>query len=797
MTIPRRDFLKQSGALIVVFGAASLEPALGAEAPDAKAAARPQGPFDTRNSHVDPRQLDSWIAVNADGTITARTGKCDLGQGILTAQLQLIAEELSVPMSRVTLVQCDTDVSPDQGTTSGSQSTPTNFNDRGLAHACATAREALIKLASARLAVPVEQLEAADGRVLVTADRSRHVTYADLVAGRTFNVALSATARRKPASAWTVLGKPIPRVDMTAMATGTFEYVHNVKVPGMLHGAVVRPPEVGAHVVRVDESSAAGMPGVARIVVKKDFVGVVAAKPWQAMQAARALKVEWSAGSGLPKHDDFASHLRTLPSRDAFLVDTHDVDQSMSNGAAVVASTYTHPYQMHASMGTSCAVADVRPDSVTVWSPTQSAYPTRSCIATLLGVPLERVRVVFKRGAGCYGINGADTVSFDAAVLSQAVGKPVRVQLSRKDEMAWENYGVAYAIDQRAAVAADGTILAWDYEGWSPSLGGRPGYEQPGNVVTGMLLGHAPAAVSVSAPGGPAGRTRAAGAAPAQLRNNSNAAPSYIAAGTGTVASARVLTHTVNSPFFTGPLRSPSRLQNTFAHESFMDELAARAKADPVAYRLRHLRDPRLIDVVKAVAKAANWQSRPSPNPQSAIHNPQSRGRGLSCVLYEGDNGYVAMVAEVEVDRATGAVVAKKLFIAQDCGPISNPDGMRNQLEGGALQGLSRCLGEEVTWDDRKVTSIDWRTYHSATLGLSVPAIESVLINRPDKPADGAGETAITLVAAAIGNAIFDATGARLRQVPFTPERVKAALERSTTAAASAPTIAPPMTSAG
>jgi len=791
MTVRRREFLKRSGALVVVFGAASMDSLAPLDSLDTLLA---QGPFDTRNSHIDPRQLDSWIAVNADGTVTARTGKCELGQGVYTAQVQLIAEELSIPIGRVQLIQCDTDVAPDQGTTSGSQTTPTNFNERGLAQAAATAREALVRLASTRLGVAVDQLQTIDGAVVSRADRTKRVAYSELVGGRTFNVPLSATAKRKPAAEWTVLGKSIPRVDMAAMATGTFEYVHNVKVPGMLHGAVVRPPEVGAHVAGVDERSVSGMPGVVKVVVKKDFVGVVAAKPWQAVQAARALTVNWSAGSGLPQHDGFDAHLRTQPSRDAFLVDTGDVEPALTRAAAVVKATYTHPYQMHASMGTSCAVADVRPDgATTVWSPTQSAYPTRSGVAMLLGVPLEKVRVVFTRGAGCYGINGADTVSYDAAVLSQAVGKPVRVQLSRRDEMAWENYGFAYAIDQRAGVAADGAIVAWDYEGWSASLGGRPGYDQPGNVVTGMLLGHPPAAVSPRKPG----------AAPGELRNNSNAAPSYISAGTGTVASARILTHTVASPFFTGPLRSPSRLQNTFAHECFMDELAAHANADPIEYRLRHLRDPRLIDVVKAVAKAANWRTRPSPTRRgdgtagALRRDGVERGRGTSCVLYEGDNGYVAMVAEVSVDRGTGVVTATRLFLAQDCGPISNPDGMRNQLEGGALQGLSRCLGEEVTWDDRKVTSIDWRTYHSATLGLHVPVIESVLINRPDKPADGAGETAITIVAAAIGNAIFDATGARIRQVPFTPERVKAALASSTTIADAAPAIAPAMTSAG
>jgi CO/xanthine dehydrogenase Mo-binding subunit len=339
--------------------------------------------------------------------------------------------------------------------------------------------------------------------------------------------------------------------------------------------------------------------------------------------------------------------------------------------------------------------------------------------------------------------------------------------------MAWENYGFAYVIDERVALDGAGNIIAWNHESWAPSLGGRPGYDTPGNVVTGMLAGFEPAPFAPRSPAPPpAGR----------FNNGANAAPSYVTGcvggacgGTGTVKSERVLTHTIRSPFFTGPLRSPSRLQNTFAHESFMDEIAARVKADPVAYRLRHLSDPRLKDVVMAAAKAAGWDARPSPRPD-ARRSGVARGRGISCVLYEGDNGYCALVADVDVDRNSGRIAVKRLVAAQDCGPISSPDGMKNQIEGGALQGMSRALGEEVTWDDRKVTSVDWRTYHSLTLGADVPAIESVLINRPEGEAMGAGETTITLVAAAIGNAVFDATGVRLREVPFTPERVKEAL---------------------
>ncbi len=767
----RRDFLRASGALVVSFGGAAWLDRTGLVG----AFESPQGPFDTRNSGIDPRQLDSWLKIGADGRVTAYTGKAELGQGILTAQMQLVAEELSVPLSRVTLVQCDTAVTPDQGTTSGSQSTPTNFNDRNLARAAATAREALLRLASEKLGAPIDRLTVVDGVVAVRGTASKQISYGELVAGRQFKLTLSDTAKRKPAAQWTILGKPAMRADMAAMATGAFEFVHNVKVPGMLHGRVVRPPAVGAALAGVDESSVRALPGLVKVVVHKNFVGVVCEKPWQAIQAARALKTTWTAGEGLPPHETFYDYLRKQPSRDALVVDSRDVEPALGSATAVVRASYRYPYQMHGSIGSSCAVADVQGSKATVWSPTQSAYPTRNGVAMLLGLRPEDVHVIFVRGAGCYGLNNADAVSYDAALLSQAVGRPVRVQLSRQDEMAWENYGFAYVIDQRAGLDARGNIVAWDCESWSVSKGGRPGYNQPGNVITGMLAGFEPATIT------PRGAVEPTG----ELRNGSNAAPSYVAGciggrcgGAGTVKSERVLTHTIRSPFFTGPLRSPSRLQNTFAHECFLDELAAHAKADPVEYRLRHLADPRLKEVVQAAAKAATWEPRPS-RAQAA----GGAGRGIACVAYEGDNGYVAMVAEVDVDAASGRVRAKRFVVAQDCGPISNPDGMKNQIEGGTLQGLSRALGEEVTWDDRKITSIDWRTYHSLPLGFDVPAIESVLIDREGVAATGAGETAITVVAAAVGNAIFDATGVRIREAPFTPERVKAALAGVGTAA--------------
>lgn len=754
----RRTLLKGSGALIVSF---ALTPSELFGQAVATLVGNPS------------KEVDGWLAIATDGRVTAFTGKCELGQGLYTAQTQLVAEELCVPIDRVTLIQCQTGTTPDQGVTSGAQSHPQNFNHSNLALAGATAREALLLMASKHLGAPLDQLSVRDG---VVSHQIRKVTYGELIGGRKFNLSLSGTAKRRHPREWTVLGTSVKRLDMTEMATGRLEYVHNVRVPGMLHGRVVRPPTVGATLDAVDESSVSSMPGFVKVVVKNNFVGVVFEKQWQAVQAANQIKITWQPGPALPPQASFYDHMRKQPTRDTLLVDSKDVDARLASAAQVVRATYLHPYQMHGSVGASCAVADVKKDSATIWSPTQGVYPQRDSCAMLLGLPKESVKVNFTRGSGCYGINGADTVSYDAALMSQAVGRPVRVQLSRKDEMAHENFGLAFVVDQRVGLDRDGNIITWDYEAWSPVRGGRPGYGQPGNQVTGFLAGFEPAAFVPRSP---------APSPAAPYANGQNVVPSYVtgsvngvSGGTGTVRSERMLSRLVESPFWTGPLRSPNRLQNTFAHECLMDEIAARVKVDPVAYRLRHLRDPRLIAVLNAAAKAANWQSRPSP---LAAPKPQAKagtlnrivsGRGVACVLYEGDNGYCAMIADVDVNVDTGVVSVTRLVMALDSGPISNPDGLRNQAEGGALHGMSRALMEEVTWDAEKVTSVDWRTYRTFPVGFTVPKLETVLMNTVDAEANGAGETSITVTAPTIANAIFDATGARVRQVPFTPERV-------------------------
>ena len=753
--VTRRALLKRGGALVVSFALAPTD-ALG------QAVATLVG--------NPPKELDGWLSIAADGTVTAFTGKCEMGQGLFTAQTQLVAEELCVEMSRVKLIQCVTGTTPDQGVTSGAQSHPQNFNHSNLALACATAREALLQMASAHWGVPVERLTAGNG---VVHHSTRTITYGELIGGKKFNLQLNPAAKRKPPREWTVLGQPVKRLDMPDMVSGRFEFVHNVRVPGMVHARVVRPPTVGATVAAVDEGSISSLPGYLKTVVKKDFVGVVFEKQWQAVQGANQLKVTWKPGPKLPAQAGFYDHMRTLPTRDTLLVDSQDVDAKLAAAAQVVRSTYLHPYHMHGSIGASCAVADVRPDSATIWSPTQGVYPQRDSCAMVLGMKPNQVKVIYARGSGCYGINGADTVSYDAALLSQAVGRPVRVQLSRKDEMAHENFGLAFVVDQRVGLDASGNIVAWDYEAWSPLRGGRPGYGQPGNQVTGFLAGFPPAPFAPRSPAPPPS---------GPLANGSNVVPSYVtgrvggvSGGTGTVTSERCLSRVIESPFWTGPLRSPNRLQNTFAHECMMDELAAAAKADPVEFRLRHLKDPRLKRVVQEAAQAANWQPR-TRNLEPGTRNRIVSGRGIACVLYEGDNGYCAMVAEVSVNLDTGAVDVTRLVMALDSGPISNPDGLRNQAEGGALHGLSRALFEEVTWDDEKVTSVDWRTYRTMPVGFKIPKLQTVLINTMEAEANGAGETSITVTAAAIGNAIFDATGARIRQVPFTPERVRAGL---------------------
>jgi nicotinate dehydrogenase subunit B len=778
----RRDFMRGAGIMLIGFSVAAKAPKASAQSPIAPAGT------------VDAAQVDSWIAIGADESITGYTGKVELGQGIRTIQYQLIAEELSVPLSRINLIMGITGITPDQGTTSGSQSTITEFSPGGLRQALDTARDALMTLAAEELDTTTDQLSVTDGVVWLTSDPTQRVTYGNLIYGKRFNLTLNANTVPKDPATWTVLGTSVPRVDIPAKATGSFTYVQHIRVPGMLHGKVVRPQTIGAHFVSMDTSSLSGMPGNPQAVhvsggpgpgTVRDFVGVVADTEWHAINAAAALNVTWSTGDTLPNQATlYSSYMTTqTASQDSYTVNSGDVPATIGKAAKTFKAQYLHPYQMHGSIGSSCAVADVRGGSgksasAKIWSSTQGPYPQRDSVATLLGIPNSNVQVFFVDGSGCYGLNGADNVCYDAALLSQAVGAPVRVQYSRRDEMtAGENYGPAYVINLQAGVDTNGQMIVWDYEAWSLSKGNRPSATAPGNILTGALVGFpTPTITPTTTPSNPT-----------SFSNGSNVVCNYVtgtvagvAGGTGTVASQRFLSHTIASPFFTGPLRSPARLQNTFANESFMDEIASALQQDPVQYRLRHLSDPRLIAALNAVATASNWDTRPSPQtniPKTGVVT----GRGVSCVLYEGNNGYCALVARVSVDLSTGLITVTNLYASQDSGPISNPNGMRNQMEGGAMQGMGRALHEEVKWSNRAgiVTSADWLSYPVYQFGDPLPEIVTVLINQPEQPSKGSGECTITLAGSAIGNAVFDATGVRMRQIPFTPANFMAAQQGS------------------
>jgi nicotinate dehydrogenase subunit B len=766
----RRDFLKSAGILMVGFSVASR-------------AAKAQALGSPIVLSPDATMVDSWIAIGADESITVYTGKVELGQGQRTVQTQLIAEELSVSMSRINLIMAITGITPDQGSTSGSQSTLTEFGTAAMRTALDTARDALMALAAEELDTTVAQLSVKDGVVYLTSDPTQSISYGNLVYGKRFNLTLNPNAIPKDPATWTVLGTSVPRVDIPAKATGSFTYVQNVRVPGMLHGKVVRPQTIGAHVVSIDASGLQGLPGNPQVVQVNDFVGVVADSEWHALTALGYLTVNWSAGATLPAQSSFYSYLTQQPSADSYAVNSGDVPQMLAAAAKTFKQQYMFPYQMHGSIGSSCAVADVRGTganaSVKLWSSTQEIYAIRDSTATLLGIPNSNVQATFVDGSGCYGLNGADNVVYDAALLSRAVQAPVRVQYTRQNEMAGygENYGQPYVVNLQAGVNQNGQIITWDYEGWSATLGTRPSATVPNNIPTGVLAGYgaAPGAVPTTTPTSP----------PATFGNGSNIVCNYVTGlggngktgGTGNVASQVCLSHSVTSPFFTGPLRSPSRIQNTFANESFMDEMASALQIDPVQFRLNHLSDPRLIAVLNAAVQAANWDTRPSPKPGNAKTGVVT-GRGVSCVLYEGDNGYSAMVAEVSVDQGTGIITVTSMYAAQDSGPCCNPNGMRNQMEGGALQGVSRALFEEIQWNSRVgiVTSEDWVSYPVYQFGYFLPQITTVIVNNPEKPLWGSGECTITLVGSAIANAVFDATGVRMRQMPFTPANFMAAL---------------------
>ena len=756
----RRDFLKGAGALIVGFTLASAFRSESAEAVELG----PYGPPED--------QIDSWMAIGEDGRATLFTGCCELGTGSSTGLMQIMAEELDMPFERVRLVGPDTNRTPDQFVSSGSRTI--SAHSRPIRIAAAEARAALVELASKRLNVPADQLFTADGIVSVRNAPARKISYAELIGGKQFNVKITGKAKPKEPKDYRIVGTSVPRWDIPEKVFGSFTYMQDVKVAGMLHGRVVRPPAHGASVISIDESSVAQIPGLVKVVRVNDLVGVVCRREEQAIAAAQALIMTWSNWAALPDMKDLHSTLRNLPEfpqgypKDApggVLATSGDVEAGLGKAVKLVKATYLSPFNHHGSIGPSCAVADVRADGVTLWCGTQTPYGTREAAAKFLGLPNEKVRLIYTEASGCYGQNGADDVSIDALVLSRAVGKPVRVQWSRADENGWEAYKAARISECTGGLDENGKIVAWDARTFGLSGYSRPEYHEPkhggepGSLVTAQLAGW-------TTPGLEEGFSGAAGNFEPVYEDmpNKRVAFTYLGPTSHRQGPLRIRV---------GSMRGVGSPDNIFVAECFMDELAAAAGMDAIEFRLKHAPRARGVAVLKAAAEKAKWQTRPSHSQPSG--GDIAYGRGVAMLGSDTDTN-VAGIYEVAVNRKTGMVKVERVTIAHDCGLVVNPGAVRNQIEGGVIQSISRALKEEVTFDRSRVTSLDWASYPIITFNEIPDEIDIVLIDRPDAPPTRVGEPASESAWPGVANAVYDAIGVRLRQLPLTPQRVLAGL---------------------
>jgi nicotinate dehydrogenase subunit B len=735
-TFSRRRFLQGSGALVVGFSMAG-----SVVAGKASAASGPQrglaaGP-------PDATAIDSWLQVNPDNTVTIYHGRVEMGQGSTTGLLQIAAEELDLDFSQMIATKADTNISPNQGSTVGSTSIRTAGTQ--LRAAAAEARQALLNLASANLGVPVAQLSVAKG---VVSGGGKSVSYGALVGGKLINAKLTGTAPQKKVSDYKVVGQRITRIDIPEKVTGKFTYIQNVRVPGMLHGRVVRPRGQSAYgqtpkPLSVDASSIKNIPG-AQVVRRGDFVGVVAPHEYGAIQAAAQLKVKWAVPAvNLPGNGDIFGKMRSESTSDTLQVNTGNVDAAYKSAVKTVQATYTYDYQNHGALGPMAAVADVKPGSATVLTMTQGIYGVRTRLSQALNLPESAVRVQYFEGSGCYGPSTYDDVAISAAVMSQVVGKPVRLQFMRWDEHGWDTHGPAQLTDLKGAVDANGKIVAYEYTGW-----GIPYY----NLETAMELIGTP----IPTPGRGNADTASAGAQ-YNLPNRKVTGKSL--------------------PLFNGylkarHLRAPLAPQGTHASEGLIDELAYAAGKDALEFRRLNMTDERWLGVLNAAAAAAKWQPRVA-NSHKPTGNVVS-GRGIAVGGFA--NSFVGVVADIEVNQKSGKITVKHLYAAQDVGLAVNPALVENQMVGSLMQGTSRALLESVVTNKERITSLDWASYPSLRF-KDAPNITTVVVNRPDQPSSGAGEPSLAPVAAAISNALFDATGVRMRQAPMTPARVRAVLK--------------------
>jgi CO/xanthine dehydrogenase Mo-binding subunit len=729
-TLPRREFMKTSGSLVVAF---SFGPLLNKAAMAAGAAPKA----------LSLGQVDSFLAIGADGTVTCYSGKVDLGTGVTTALRQIVADELTVALDKVVMIEGDTLLTPDQGVTSGSLSI--EVGGMQIRQACATARAALVSEAAKSWRLRESALSTADGMVRAkSGDRS--VPFSALVGGKHFSLAMDPKAPLLDPSRYRFVGRPIPRGDIPGKVTGEFTYMQDFRRPGMLHARVVRPPAIGARLLSVDESSVRTIPGIVKVVREDNFLAVVARTEWGAIRGAQQLKATWSDWAGLPDESRLWEHVRaTKIVKDDVTSDVGHAEQVLPQAATHLSATYDFAIHTHGSIGPSCAVAEFRDGKLTSWSASQGTHSLRKQLATMLSLPEEHVRAVYVEGAGCYGRNGHEDAAADAALLARATGRPVRVQWMRADEHGWDPKGAPTLIDLQAGLDATGKVVAWHSQFYLPAgaAGGVP-------LVAAQL----------------AALPHEAGMNPGNILNDS--ALPYAFPNMLTVAH-----RLADTPLRPSWIRSPGRMQNTFANEAFLDELAVAAKADPFEFRIRYLDDPRGEEVLKRLQAFAKWQGRAS---LKRTGSGTAMGRGVAYVKYELRRTYVGIVATVEVDRKTGDIRVKHFAVVQDCGQVINPDGSKNQVEGNLLQTTSRTLKEQVRFDRSRVTSVDWASYPILTFP-EIPDVDIELIDRPAEKPWGVGEPSAAVVPAAIANAVFDAVGVRLRSVPFLPGKVLAAMK--------------------
>ena len=729
--ISRRDALKGSGALIVGFALAGpLSQAL------AQSLAKP----------LALTEVDSFLAIDKAGIVTVYSGKVDLGTGVSTALRQIVADELDVAMDKVNLVQGDTLLTPDQGKTWASVTI--QVGGMQLRQAAATARKALVEEAAKKLGT--DQLTVADG---VVSGGGKKVSYAALISGKSFALKLDpkAPAKEKDPKDYKLVGKPLARLDIPAKCTGTFTYMQDFRVPGMLHARVVRPPAIGAKLESVDENSFKGIAGIVKLVREGNFLAVVTSNEWDAIRGATALRATWSKSETLPDQAKLWEHVRaTKVAKEEVTSNVGNTAEAMAKeGAKTVKATYDFAIQTHGSIGPSCAIAEFKDGKLTSWSASQATHDLRKDLAFMLGIAPDNVRCIYLEGSGCYGRNGHEDAAADAALLAKAVGKPVRVQWSRADEHGWDPKGPPTLIDLRASIDS-GNVTAWESEFFIPQqTAGR--FHVP--LVAATLSGLAPQA----------------DVAPGNIFQDSAIPYKF--------TNVKTVCHRLETtPLRPSWIRTPGRLQNTYANECFIDELAAAANMDPLEFRLKYLdpNDKRGIEVINRVAALAKWEKRPSP--QKSASGNIAKGRGVSYVKYELVRTYIGAVAEVEVDRGSGVIRVSKFYVAHDCGQIINPDGLKNQIEGCVMQTVSRTLYEELKFNRSQVTSLDWATYPI----MKMPQVPEIIIELIDRPAEkpwGAGEPAAAVIPSAISNAVFDATGVRLRSVPYTPAKVMAAMQ--------------------